>query len=254
VLDQEQPGPQRDRLGRAVGHVKNGQTFRLLNPSQAFEQRVAIGQVERRDRLVAEQEPGLRGQRPGQPDPLALAAGERGRPAVEQVLDAAQRGDLGQSRRAAIAGFMVQSEADVRPDAEVREQQVVLKDHSDPSMAEPDVDLAAGVKQEIAAQDDPARVRPGQPGDQPQQGGLPRPRRPEDDADLAAERQRRVDRQPVVDAAGHMNFQDRPGVVQGRRPRSGRVHCTNPSAAIEISEIQSVSQAARVESPSCTAS
>ena len=57
---------------------------------------MAIGQVERRDRLVAEQEPGPRGQRPGQADPLPLAAGERRRPPVQQSLHAAKRGDLGQ--------------------------------------------------------------------------------------------------------------------------------------------------------------
>ena len=38
---------------------------------------MAVGQVEGRDRLVAEQEPRTRRQRPGQADALPLAAGER---------------------------------------------------------------------------------------------------------------------------------------------------------------------------------
>ena len=79
-----------------MGDVEHGDRLGALDGAEALEHRVAVGQVERRDRLVAEQEPGPRRQRPRQADPLPLAAGERRRRSVHQPLHAAERGDLGQ--------------------------------------------------------------------------------------------------------------------------------------------------------------
>ena len=67
-----------------------------LDGAKAFEERVAVRQVEGGDRLIAEQEPRARRQCARQPDPLPLAAGKRFRTTLEQMLDAAERGHLGQ--------------------------------------------------------------------------------------------------------------------------------------------------------------
>ena len=80
-------------------------------------QRLEIGQdlvlgqaVERRQRLVHQQQPGLREQRAADRDPLALAAREAQRRAVEQARDPEQLDDLVEARhflgaaRAALAG------------------------------------------------------------------------------------------------------------------------------------------------------
>src|SRR5262249_48106892 len=77
------------------------------------------GQVERRDGLVAEQERGPGGQGPRQADPLALAAGEGRRPAVEQGLDPAQGGDFGHPRAGLRPGLTLQAEPDVGRHAQV---------------------------------------------------------------------------------------------------------------------------------------
>jgi hypothetical protein len=47
--------------------------------------------VQRRQRLVEQQDVGAAGERPGQRDALALAAGERGRAGVGEVLEAEPR-------------------------------------------------------------------------------------------------------------------------------------------------------------------
>ena len=88
-VEQEEPRAQRDRLGRAVGDVEDGDRLGPLDGLEAVDQDVARRQVEGRDGLVAEEEPRPRRQRPRQADPLPLAAGERRGIAIEQVPDPA---------------------------------------------------------------------------------------------------------------------------------------------------------------------
>ena len=76
VFQQEQSGAQRDGLGRAVGDIQHGDRLGTLDDAETLEDRVAVGQVESGDRLVAEQEPGPGRQCPRQADALTLAAGE----------------------------------------------------------------------------------------------------------------------------------------------------------------------------------
>ncbi len=89
-LQQEQPRAQRDGLGDAVRDVEHRDRQRTLDLAEPADHRVAVGQVERRDRLVAEQEPGPGCQRPRQADPLPLAAREVS-PATDPSADRRRR-------------------------------------------------------------------------------------------------------------------------------------------------------------------
>ena len=108
----------------------------------------------------------------------------------------------------------------------------------DPATAQRRSIPCARVEEGRRPEPDLSGVGPGQPGDQPQQGRLARPRRPEDDADLAAEPQGDVERQAGDGPGGPGG---RPG-LGGRLAhraglRDGKVRWTTSSAAIETSEI-----------------
>ncbi len=64
-----------------------------------------------------------------------------------------------------------------------------------------------------------------------------------------------VERQTGMDPADHVDIQSLgKWFAQRESPRAGRVRCTIRSATIETKEIHSVSQPARAESLTCTAS
>ena len=97
--DAEAPGQRRRVLG-VVGHEQR----REPEPGQhvlqlAADDGAGLG-VERRERLVEQQHAGVARQRPGQRDALALAAGQRARALVGQVVDAHPRQQLGRPARA----------------------------------------------------------------------------------------------------------------------------------------------------------
>ena len=66
-----------------MSDVEHRNRFGALGGAKAFEKCVAVGQVERGHRLIAEQESRARRERSGQTDPLPLASGEVRRQAVE---------------------------------------------------------------------------------------------------------------------------------------------------------------------------
>ena len=114
-------------------------------------------------------------QRPPQRDALALAAGQRGRLAIEQRLQlqhrcrlAHARGDLG---LAGAAQF--QAETQVLGHAHVRIQRVALEHHRDVAILRRDLVHHAVADTQLAAAD---RL---QARDHPQQGGLAAARRPD---------------------------------------------------------------------------
>src|SRR5581483_5303686 len=111
----------------------------------AVDQDAPRGEVEGRDGLVAEEHPRPRRDGPGQADALALAARERRRIAVEEMADAAHRGDLLDAPACLGAAPALEAEADVAEDAQVREEEVVLEDQADPPRAERAVDAAGRV-------------------------------------------------------------------------------------------------------------
>ena len=106
------------------------------------------------------------------------------------------------------------------------------------------------VEQRLAAEPDAAGFGPRQAGDQPEQGRLARPRRPEHDADLAAEPQSGLEGQSGMDpcssrtsrtsgdgpltarASGPAWCAGRPGAPRSRRRRSQSV--SQPARAVSL--------------------
>ena len=98
------------------------------HPAQHLPQGGLHGHVERRHRLVEEQHPWVGGQRPGDGDPLGLAAGELRRAPPRQLADAdLVEPALGvRARRPAGGTRAAWPEGDVLEGVEVREEQGVL--------------------------------------------------------------------------------------------------------------------------------
>ncbi len=254
LLEQEESRAHGDRLRRAVRHVEYGDAFGALNGAKPLDQRLAVGQVECRDRLVAEQDSRSRCQRSSQSDPLPLPSRKSGRPPIQQVLHPAKGGDLGQAKLPICAALVPQTEPDVFGDTQMREQEIVLKDHADPPPTERLVNASSRVKQRGFPEADISLIRTGKSRDQPQDRGLARPGGPEQDTDFRAQPEGYVKGQARVDSPDQADIKDRTCRAQCTEPRTGRVRCTSQSAAIETTEIQRVNRPARAGSPAWTAS
>ncbi len=124
--------------------------------------------VERRQRLVEQQNLGVAGERAGEGHALALAAGQVVRPRVREVGDAEALEQLPHP--------LAPAERDVGADAHVREQGVLLEDEADRALLGRQVDAARAVEPRAVAQRDTALVRRHQAGDRAQHGGLARAR------------------------------------------------------------------------------
>ena len=128
----------RDRVGHrhglllVVGDVDEGQPDVGLDPLELDLHRPAQLEVERAERLVEQQHLGLVDQRPGQRDPLLLAAGE-----LRRLLAGLRaRARPARASRSTCASTSVrlaplEPERDVLEDVEVREQRVALEDGVD---------------------------------------------------------------------------------------------------------------------------
>src|SRR5262245_43323838 len=140
--------------------------------------------VERRERLVQEEDSRIACERPRQRDPLALAARELARPRVRKVRDAKALEELVRPRLPAVR--------DVSADAEVREERVLLEDEPDA----PFVGTAVDPRTEpdlVVERDSP--LCPHEPGNRAQDRALPRARRPnERDRPLDLERELQLER------------------------------------------------------------
>ena len=123
--------------------------------------------------------------RPAHRDALALAAGERARLAVEQVLEPEQRGRLGDPLLALRLRhpLRLEREADVGAHRHVRVERVVLEHHRDVA-----VDRVEVVDDDVA-DEDLARGGLLEARDHPQRGRLAAPGRADEDHEL-----------PVLDA------------------------------------------------------
>ena len=133
ALDHQQPVGQHHRLERVVGdqHDRSREGAEVLAQEAADVD--ARARVERGHRLVEQQHLRLRGQHPGQRDPLRLPSRELGRrPAGEVAEPQARepRDRLGAGLRPRGAG-RPRSEGDVVAHVEVREEPVVLEDDTD---------------------------------------------------------------------------------------------------------------------------
>ena len=160
------PVGDRERLLVVVGDHQGGGPGRAKDPAQLGRQPLAQAGVEGGQRLVQQQQPGLHGQRPGQRDPLPLAAGQGPGQPVAVPLEADQREQLVDPGADVSFASQPQRVADVAGDRQVPEQLAVLEHQGEPA-------LVGGYAGEVGAVPrDAAGGHRLQPGDRPQQRGL----------------------------------------------------------------------------------
>ena len=131
VVHHRDPVRHRQRLLLVVGDVDEGDPDVALDPLQLHLQALAELQVQRSERLVQQQDLRQVDERPGQRDPLLLAAGELVRPAVRLRREARHaRAPPPRARSISRLGDLLapKAEGDVLADAQVGEQGVALKD------------------------------------------------------------------------------------------------------------------------------
>jgi hypothetical protein len=154
---------------------------------QVASQLAACRRIERRERLVEEQEPRIDGECARERDALRLSARERSRHSVNLVRESEAlqppRG-FGPSFGGADA-TRAQTERDVIERGEVGEEQVVLKHDADRATLRRHVCAARGVLEDDSVELDPASVERDEPCEGPQKRRFPRAVRPEDRDDLA---------------------------------------------------------------------
>ena len=135
--------------------------------------------VEGGQRLVEQQQPGLGGQRPGDRDPLRLAAGQLRGPAVGRGRSTPSRASQSRGRPLGVpagGSAAARAERDVVQRAQVREQQVAPGRPSRRRGAGPRRPARRRAVPGLAVADDPALVERHEPGERPQQRGLARRR------------------------------------------------------------------------------
>ncbi len=121
--------------------------------------------VKRSQRLVHQNEPGACRQRPSDGDALPLSAGERRRPAVEQMADAQQVDDPLQIGVAVVRRCKPAAISKILADGQMRKQPRVLEDIADAALVPGDGDPGGGVDQHLAADGDAAARRADQAAD-----------------------------------------------------------------------------------------
>ena len=168
VDDDPDPVGERDGVAEVVGDDERRQRELPEQVLQLDAHRGPRVGVQRRQRLVEQQHGRIAGERPGERDALALAAGER------RGLLARQPGDAEALEQLVDAGGA--AERDVRAHAEVRKQRVLLKDEPDRALLGREVDLRRGVEPRALAQRDAAPVRAAQTCDCAQDRRLARTR------------------------------------------------------------------------------
>ena len=152
-----------------MGYVDEGDADLLLDRLELDLHLLAQFQVERAKRLVQEQDSGAVDERPGQRDPLPLAAGKLGWLAVPKGREAHHAQGFGHTALAFCAVDPAHHEAiaDVVGHVHVREERVVLEDG-----------VYVAIKRRNAGhvapmQEDAPRRRLLESGDHPQGRGLP---------------------------------------------------------------------------------
>ena len=182
VVHDRHPVGHRERLALVVRDVAERHADGAL---QVLELALHVGaqlEVERSQRLVQKQHLGPVHERPGERDPLLLAAGELPGPRVLAALELDEAHGLADpGPHLGLAHFgLAQAECDVLEHVQMREQRVALKHRVD----RPPVGAHAGHVPPAHA--DPAGGRVLEPGDHAQRGGLAAARRADDREELAA--------------------------------------------------------------------
>ena len=161
-----------------MGHHDRGAAGQ--HPAQHLAQRGLDRDVERGHRLVEQQHARLGGQRPGDGDPLGLAARDLRRSPARQLADAdLVEPALGVRARRPPGGTpAARPEGDVLERVEVREQEGVLAEERRTTGVRRDHPAGppgADVGEHLVVDDDPADARPHQAGQHAEHRGLARP-------------------------------------------------------------------------------
>ena len=172
----------RERLLLVVGHVDERDPDLALEGLELELHLLAQLEVERAERLVEEEHGRAVDERPGERDPLLLAARHLPGPAplVAGEPDEPERLAHPAALLVALDPLLAEAVADVLGDVHVREQRVVLEDRVDVAPVGRD----AGDR--LALEEDLARRRLLEPGDHPERRRLAAARRPEEAVELAA--------------------------------------------------------------------
>lgn len=160
-MHQEHPVGYQQRLLLVVGDEQRGQAQGALDLADLVAQVAADARVQRRERLVHQQDARLDHQRPGQGHALALAAGELLGVLVGLVGELHQAQHL-RDPAPALAGLdplHAQAEGDVARHRQVGEERVVLEDHADAAT------LGRQMGDVVAADADAAPVQGREAGD-----------------------------------------------------------------------------------------
>ena len=181
VVQHGDPLAERHRLHLVVGDVQRRHAEALVQPHELRPHLHAELGVEVRERLVHQERLRVPNDRPAHRDALALAARQRARLAVEQVLDPEQRGGLGDPLLPLRLRhpLRLEREADVRAHGHVRIERVVLEHHRDVAVDGVEI-VDDGVTDEDLARGGLLEAR-----DHPQRGRLAAPGRADEDHELA---------------------------------------------------------------------
>ena len=155
VTHHRDPLPQRHRLDLVVGHVHRRHPELLVQLRERRAHAHAQLRVEVREGLVHEERLGLAHDRAAHRDSLALAAGELGRPPLEELVQAEHRGDLLDASRDLALGHPphLQAVAEVLANAHVRVQGVALEDHRDVAVTWREIGDVAPADPDLAGRD-----------------------------------------------------------------------------------------------------
>ncbi len=219
----------RHRLLLVVGHDHEGQAEPLLEMHQLELGLAAQLLVERGERLVEQQHARTLDQRARQRHPLALAAGQLVRLARGETFELDQRQHLGDARRDLGLGqsILLEPERDIALDGQVRKQRVALEHHVDrPPIGRHRRDI-------VPVEQDAARIRRLEAGEQAQQRGLAAARGAEQREEFALENVERhgVDRGRAGEPFAHaLEPHQRPR----RRVAPGRESSARSDALVRV--------------------
>ena len=221
AVDQDrQPIAERQRLGAVVRDHDGRHAGLFQQVAQLAAQRLAGGGVQRRERLVEQEQAGPRRQRPGQGHALLLAAGELGRPAPQQRAHAEPLGQLPHPGGPLRSRQPVEPVAEVGRHRQVREERVLLEEQSHPAGLRRHVDAARPVEPGLLAEADEAGVGAIQPGQRAQHRGLAGARGAEEHGDgrpLQRPPAARPDDRAAREAAHHLEAQRAGHAERARR-------------------------------------
>src|ERR1022692_674381 len=182
VAHDRQPVGHGQRLLLVVRDIEEGDADLLLQRLQLDLQRPAQLGVQRAERLVKQQHRRLQHERPGQRDPLLLAAGQLSGAALGEraQLDQVQRLVDPAVQLALVQLAVAQPERDIVEHGQEGEQRIALEHGVDVPLVRRDAGHVQVIEQ------DPASGRLLEPGNQPQRGRLTAAGRAEQREELAA--------------------------------------------------------------------